>query len=297
MRRSLSFGIPHSQADETSGITEKPVLDQPQNSNGSAGDVLQMDKGRSESPSGDMEIAVESPTTNGALGISHASQEEANDSNTVELTKINSNQSATDHITFVPGTSFNQTVAMVRTSRIKRRNSAFSFTGVGASPVTTSFHRPFFSELNDRQPPRPSAGLGFVHDPATPSHIGNLLRKEVVGRNSQFHGLTHEEREQLGGVEYRAIQLLSWVVPLYFVLWQLLGCLAVGAWMNNYASDITGANGINAWWAFPFPLSSLSHKYLSLAVSNCQRWNGAFNAVSAFNNSGMSLLDANMVRK
>jgi hypothetical protein len=239
MRRSFSF---HSRANETSEVTEKPVLDQPQNSNGPVGDSLRIDTSKSGGPSGDTETAVESPTTNGTP------QEEIRESNFVEPTRMNSNQSGTDHITFIPGTSFNPTKTVARTSQIKRRNSAFSLTGVGASPVTTSFRRPFFPELDDRRPTRPSADVGLGDDPATPGHIGNLLRKEVIGRNSQFHGLTLQEREQLGGVEYRAIQLLSWVVPLYFVLWQLLGCLAVGAWMNNYASNITGANGINAWW-------------------------------------------------
>jgi len=246
MIRSFSFLSTPPRANETSEVTEKPVLDQPQNSKGSVGDSLRIDQGKLGGPSGDTETAVESPTTDGALETPGACQEEIKEPDSVEPTSMSSSQSGTDHITFIPGTTFNPTNAMARTSRIKRRNSAFSFTGVGASPVTTSFRRPFFAELNDRRPPRP-AGVGFVHDPATPSHIGNLLRKEVIGRNSQFHGLSLQEREQLGGVEYRAIQLLSWVVPLYFVLWQLLGCLAVGAWMNNYASNITGPNGIIAW--------------------------------------------------
>jgi hypothetical protein len=224
-----------------------PDLGQPQNSNGSARDRPRIDTSRSSGQAGDMEIAVESPTANGASGTSHTSQGETKDPNNIEPTEIKSNQSNTDHIAFVQGTSFNPTNTMAQTSRVKRRNSTFSFTGVGASPVEASFHRPFFSELNDSPPPRPSAGLGLTHNAAIPSHIGNLIRKEVIGRNSEFHGLTLQEREQLGGVEYSAIQLLSWVVPTYFVLWQLLGCLAVGAWMNNYASDITGANGINAW--------------------------------------------------
>jgi hypothetical protein len=244
IRRSLSSRRSPTQANETSGITEKPILNQLQNSNVSSRDG---DTGRSGGPLGDTETSVESPKTIGALENPRAPQEETTESNSVEPTRVNSNQSVTDHITFIPGTSFNPTNTMAPTSQIKRRSSVFSFIGVGAAPVTTSFRRPFFGEVNDRRPPRPSAGLGLMHDPTTPWHIGDLLRKEVVGRNSQFYGLTNEEREQLGGVEYRAIQLLSWVVPLYFVLWQLLGCLAVGAWMNNYASDITGANGINAW--------------------------------------------------
>ena len=36
----------------------------------------------------------------------------------------------------------------------------------------------------------------------------------VVGRNSNFHDLTREELEELGGVEYRALELLLWLVPV-----------------------------------------------------------------------------------
>jgi hypothetical protein len=98
-----------------------------------------------------------------------------------------------------------------------------------------------------------------------------FLTKRTVSRNSQFHDLSSEEREQLGGHEYRALKILSVVVPLYFFLWQLLGCLALGAWVSYNMHDIAVASGINPWWL------------------------GIFNAASAFNNSGMSVLDANMV--
>jgi hypothetical protein len=64
-----------------------------------------------------------------------------------------------------------------------------------------------------------------------------------IGRNSQFHNLTEKERRKLGGIEYDAICLLSYVVPTYFVLWQLLGALGVGAWFQVNAPDLTRQNG------------------------------------------------------
>ncbi|KAL8795828.1 MAG: hypothetical protein Q9195_001708 [Heterodermia aff. obscurata] len=106
------------------------------------------------------------------------------------------------------------------------------------------------------------------------SNTGSTQRSDypgVIGRNSQFSSLTFAEREHLGGAEYRAITLLAIVVPLYFILWQLLGALGLGAYVANNRSAAPEANGLNAWWV------------------------GAFNAISAFNNSGMSLLDANMI--
>ncbi|EXJ55136.1 hypothetical protein A1O7_08061 [Cladophialophora yegresii CBS 114405] len=92
-----------------------------------------------------------------------------------------------------------------------------------------------------------------------------------LGRNSQFYHLSEKERRKLGGFEYDAICLLSWLVPAYFVLFQLFGALGVGAWITVNRPHISSTNGLN-----PF-------------------WTGAFFAISAFNNSGMALLDANAV--
>lgn len=103
-----------------------------------------------------------------------------------------------------------------------------------------------------------------------PSHR-QFLNAKTVGRNAQFHDLSSDERELLGGTEYRALKVLSFVVPAYFLLWQVLGCLALGAWINTNLPGPARDNSISPWW------------------------NGIFNAVSAFNNSGMSVLDANMV--
>ncbi|KAJ6085663.1 Low-affinity potassium transport protein [Penicillium canescens] len=97
----------------------------------------------------------------------------------------------------------------------------------------------------------------------------NLLHK--LRRNSTFYNLTEAERQKLGGAEYRAVSLLAVIVPIYFFLWQLLGGLGLGAYIARNKASEAESNGLNPWWT------------------------GFFFAVSAFNNSGMSILDANMV--
>ncbi|KAI2725468.1 hypothetical protein CBS147311_6650 [Penicillium roqueforti] len=97
-----------------------------------------------------------------------------------------------------------------------------------------------------------------------------IASKGLVSRNSQFHDLTPAEREELGGVEYKAVSLLSVVVFLYFILFIIFGMVGVGGWLEANDPAVTRTNGLS-----PF-------------------WTGAFFAVSAFVNSGMSLLDANM---
>ncbi|KAJ2978189.1 hypothetical protein NUW58_g7571 [Xylaria curta] len=100
---------------------------------------------------------------------------------------------------------------------------------------------------------------------------GHYQGTHKVGRNAQFHGLSSDEREKLGGTEYRALRLLSVIVPIYFVSWQVLGSVALGAWIANNQPQPALDNAISPWW------------------------NGIFNGVSAFNNSGMSVLDLNMI--
>ncbi|KAL2148035.1 hypothetical protein VTI28DRAFT_91 [Corynascus sepedonium] len=128
------------------------------------------------------------------------------------------------------------------------------------------------------EPPRPEptappappakATTGLNQDRTT--EVRNFLqeKRKNVGRNGEFFNLTLKEREYLGGVEYRAIEVLVVTVALYYVLWQVLGAVALGAWLAVNAPDIPAANQQNAWWT------------------------GIFLAVSAFSNSGMSLLDA-----
>lgn len=88
--------------------------------------------------------------------------------------------------------------------------------------------------------------LGLEHKTAG---INKYLKtiNGYIGRNSQFHNLTEKERRKLGGIEYDAICLLSYVVPIYFILWQLLGALGVGAWFQINAPGVTLRNG----WTSP----------------------------------------------
>ncbi|KAI6995489.1 TrkH-domain-containing protein [Hortaea werneckii] len=154
-----------------------------------------------------------------------------------------------------------------RPRELRRRSSnVFSMNGVGARPmrslaVSTSVDDPF------PRFPLQRAKTEGKHD------ISRYFESAAgwVSRNSQFHGLSQDEREKLGGCEYRALYFLAWLVPAYFVMWQLLGALGCASWVAYHAREKSEQNGLNPWWV------------------------GAFNAVSAFNNSGMSLLDANMV--
>ena len=50
------------------------------------------------------------------------------------------------------------------------------------------------------------------HDSTTV--VPYLTFPTIVGKNSAFHNLTYEQLEELGGVEFRALNMLMWAVPL-----------------------------------------------------------------------------------
>jgi Cation transport protein len=148
-------------------------------------------------------------------------------------------------------------------TRERPRHRMFSMAGVGARP--------------DARDPRDAAPGLVIDEERRPSLIETISRNshryfssKFISRNSQFHGLTPREREKLGGVEYKAICLLSIIVPLYFVLFNVLGFIGLGTWLTVNRPDVARTNGLG-----PF-------------------WTGSFFAVSAFGNNGMSLLDLNM---
>lgn len=62
--------------------------------------------------------------------------------------------------------------------------------------------------------------------------------KGFVSRNSSFHGLTPAERDELGGVEYRAVSFLSVIVPIYWLSFLLLGIIGVGGWLEANHPEI-----------------------------------------------------------
>ncbi|KAI5840287.1 cation transport protein-domain-containing protein [Morchella snyderi] len=81
--------------------------------------------------------------------------------------------------------------------------------------------------------------------------------------------LEHQERYELSA-RHQAFVILSWVVLFYIIVVQLLAAVALGWYISSRHPAVPAENHVNAWWA------------------------GAFLSISAFNNSGMSLIDSNM---
>ncbi|CDO72194.1 hypothetical protein BN946_scf184970.g46 [Trametes cinnabarina] len=98
----------------------------------------------------------------------------------------------------------------------------------------------------------------------------------TVKRNSSFYGLTADNIEELGGVEYRALCSLSWIIPVYY--FGLLGVSFI----------VTAPYMTLPKWQVNFH-PPLQHKDINAI------WFSAFQIMGAWANTGMSLVDQNMV--
>jgi Trk-type K+ transport system membrane component len=94
----------------------------------------------------------------------------------------------------------------------------------------------------------------------------------TIGRNSNFVDLTEEQREELGGIEYRALKMLALILSIYFVGFHLLGmiCLMPFGRYSSYKS-VTDKVGVNPYW-----------------------W-GMFTSASMFNDLGFTLTPDSMI--
>ncbi|PYH49842.1 potassium ion transporter [Aspergillus saccharolyticus JOP 1030-1] len=94
----------------------------------------------------------------------------------------------------------------------------------------------------------------------------------TVARNSNFVDLTEEQRDELGGIEYRALKTLAVVLISYYVLFHLLGIICMVPWImtTHWGSVVEQAGQGRPWWAI-------------------------FTAQSAFNDVGFTLTPNSMM--
>ena len=78
-----------------------------------------------------------------------------------------------------------------------------------------------------------------------------LSWQATTGRNSAFFGLTETQREELGGIEYRALKTLAIILLVYFIGFHLLGVVVFVPWIVRTAQwrkVVVGDGQIPAWW-------------------------------------------------
>ncbi|KAB8067028.1 cation transport protein-domain-containing protein, partial [Aspergillus leporis] len=82
----------------------------------------------------------------------------------------------------------------------------------------------------------------------------SLSAQATVGRNSLFHNLTAEDRELLGGIEYRSLRLLLKIVTVYFFGIHIFGAICLVGWIQHadpkYRQYLEECGQGSVWWGF-----------------------------------------------
>lgn len=99
-----------------------------------------------------------------------------------------------------------------------------------------------------------------------------LSWQPTVGRNSFFVNLTEDQREELGGIEYRALKTLAYILLGFFFGFHFLGIICLVPWImtTRWGSVVTNVSQGRPWW-------------------------GVFTAASAFNDLGFTLTPDSMI--
>jgi Trk-type K+ transport system membrane component len=104
-----------------------------------------------------------------------------------------------------------------------------------------------------------------------------LTFSATVSRNSRFQDLSEAQKDELGGVEYRALDLLAKLLPVYWLTIIFFFVTLVAPWLASRSAqqvhsvlDSQGVNTPNTTWMW------------------------FFQVVSAYSNTGLSLIDTSM---
>ncbi|KAG5518705.1 hypothetical protein PMAC_002674 [Pneumocystis sp. 'macacae'] len=90
-----------------------------------------------------------------------------------------------------------------------------------------------------------------------------LSYQPTIGRNSAFVTLTKEQRDELGGIEYRALKLLCWILVCYYFLIHIFAAtcfLIFSVFAKSYKEAIIDSLASPSWWAF-FTSASLFNDF------------------------------------
>ncbi|KAE8379666.1 cation transport protein-domain-containing protein [Aspergillus bertholletiae] len=86
------------------------------------------------------------------------------------------------------------------------------------------------------------------------SNLPTISAEATLGRNSKFYNLTAEDRERLGGIEYRGLKILLKTVIGYFFGLHLIGAICLVGWIQyagpKYRDYLKECGQNHIWWGF-----------------------------------------------
>lgn len=115
-----------------------------------------------------------------------------------------------------------------------RRNSKAGWSAFSFNKRTATAGTGDDAALGIRQRQRTRTFASFVTNRSQEKDpMPYLSWTPTIGRNSQFVDLTEEQREELGGIEYRSLKTLAIVLIIYYVGFHLLGMVCLLPWINH----------------------------------------------------------------
>ena len=105
-----------------------------------------------------------------------------------------------------------------------------------------------------------------------------LSWQATVGRNSAFVDLTEEQREELGGIEYRSLKTLAIVLVSYYVIWHLLGVVVLLPWILHtqpWGSVVDNDGQSRVWWGIFTPASMFNDLGFTLTPDSMESFQNA----------------------
>ncbi|KAK8123480.1 hypothetical protein PG999_003398 [Apiospora kogelbergensis] len=106
-----------------------------------------------------------------------------------------------------------------------------------------------------------------------------LSWQPTIGRNSEFLDLSEEQREELGGIEYRSLKTLAIVVTGYFWGFWIFGIVCLWPWIavNNeyYGKIVEQAGASKAWWTIFTSNSAFMDLGFTLTSDSMNSFNSA----------------------
>lgn len=105
-----------------------------------------------------------------------------------------------------------------------------------------------------------------------------LSWEPTLGRNSAFLDLTEEQREELGGIEYRSLKTLALILTGYFWTFTAIGVIGLAPWIVKsvkYGNIVNQAGVSKAWWAFFTANSAFMDLGFTLTPDSMNSFNAA----------------------
>ncbi|CAI4034299.1 hypothetical protein SMKI_10G0860 [Saccharomyces mikatae IFO 1815] len=116
------------------------------------------------------------------------------------------------------------------------------------------------------------------HDLSKGTSKTYLSWQPTIGRNSNFLGLTRAQKDELGGVEYRAIKLLCTILIVYYIGWHIVAFVMLVPWivLKKHYNEIVKSDGVSpTWWGFWTAMSAFNDLGLTLTPDSMMSFNKA----------------------